>query len=334
MNNSPNRKESSFQSPIASQIERFLQFKRAAGYRYCKEEEELIDMDRFLPSHLIATEPIITDKVVRAYLSHIRHTSDATRANRLSLLRQLCCFIALEEPKTFIPPSGFLGIHRRLFVPRILTRAEGREFVKACLRLPSGRCSPLRGMVHGTALVLLYLTGMRLGEALALNLEDVDLENGVLRIRQSKFGKSRFVPLAQDLSTRMQQCQFFIEQSLGRRPREACFFPGLRTSRCTKSTLRYSFHKVLADANIPYLGAGKGPRLHDLRHSYAVHRMLLWYEQHADLNAKLPLLATYLGHVNLSSSQYYLRLTEDILSEVMSRYQTRFGNIIEERRPL
>jgi len=79
------------------------------------------------------------------------------------------------------------------------------------------------------------------------------------------------------------------------------------------------------------LGAGKGPRLHDLRHTYAVHRMLLWYEQRADLNAKLPLLATYLGHVNLSSSQYYLRLTEDLLSAVTSRYQARFGNLIEER---
>ena len=331
MNNPPNRQVNPFQSPIASQIERFLQFKRAAGYRYFKEEEELIGLDRFLSSQLIKNESIITDKIIRAYLSHIRHTSETTRANRLSLLRQLCSFIGLEKPATFIPPGGFIGIHRTLFVPRILTRAEGREFVKACLRFPEGRCSPLRGMVHGTALMLLYLTGMRLGEVLSLTLEDVDLGNGVLRIRQSKFGKSRLVPLAQDLSNRMQQCQRFIEQSMGIRPRDTYFFPGLRTSRCSNSALRYSFRKVLADAHIPYLGAGKGPRLHDLRHSYAVHRMLLWYEQHADLSAKLPLLATYLGHVNLSSSQYYLRLTEDLLSEVTSRYQTKFGDIIEER---
>ena len=280
----------------------------------------------------MAAEPIITDKIVRAYLAYIRHTSETTRDSRLSLIRQLCCFIALEEPKTFIPPNGFLGIHRRPFVPRGLTRTEGKKFVTACLNFPAGRCSPLRGMVHGTALLLLYLTGMRLGEALSLNLEDADLKNGVLRIRQSKFGKSRLVPLAQDLANRMRQCQHFIEQSMGTRPGNASFFPGLRTPRCTKSALLYSFRKVLANANIPYLGAGKGPRLHDLRHTYAVHRMLLWYEQRADLNAKLPLLATYLGHVNLSSSQYYLRLTEDLLSAVTSRYQARFGNLIEERR--
>lgn len=321
-----------FVSPLASQIVRFLQFKRAAGYRYREEERELRVLDWFLASQLGARDAVITDEVIRAYLSRSRINSETTREHRLSLLRQLCCFIALEEPRTFIPPRCFLGIRHKPFVPRILTRAEGKRFLEACFRLPNGRCTPLRGMVHGTALMLLYLTGMRVGEVLSLNLEDVDLTHGVLRIRQSKFGKSRFVPMAQDLTERMKQCWLFVDRSLGIRPSDACFFPGPKGSRCTKDALRYSFRKVLAEANIPWLGVGKGPRLHDLRHSYAVHRMLLWYEQGADLNAKLPILATYLGHVGLSSSQYYLRLTEDLLSEVISRYQTRFGNLIEERR--
>ena len=322
-----------FISPVASQIERFLQFKRAVGYRYCDEGRELGVLDRFLASHLAPGDPVITDEVIRSYLARNRINSETTQENRLALLRQLCRFIALEDPRTVIPPRRFLGIHRKPFVPRVLTRAEGKRFLEACFRLPNGRCTPLRSMVHGTALILLYLTGMRVGEALSLNLDDVDLTNGVLRIRQGKFGKSRFVPMAQDLTNRMKQCRVFVDQSLGIRPQDACFFPGPKGSRCSKGALRYSFRKVLAEANIPWLGVGKGPRVHDLRHSYAVHRMLLWYEQGADLNAKLPLLATYLGHVSLSSSQYYLRLTEDLLSEVMSRYQARFGNVIEERRP-
>jgi integrase len=89
---------------------------------------------------------------------------------------------------------------------------------------------------------------------------------------------------------------------------------------------------VLADANIAHVSAGKGLRLHDLRHAYAIHRMMLWYEQGADLGAQLPILASYLGHVGLSSSQYYLRLTEDLVGEILSRYQARFGHLIEERR--
>jgi len=311
-------------SPIASQIERFLQFKRAVGCRYRDEERQLEVLDRFLASRLPSDDPIITDSIIRAYVKRSSH--------RLTILRQLCRFIALEEPRTVIPPPHFLGISSRPFVPRILTREEGGAFLHACLDLPSGRCSPLRGMVHGTALALLFLTGMRVGEALSLNLEDVDLSNGVIKIRQGKFGKSRFVPMAQDLTDRMEQCKLFVDRSLGIRPPNACFFPGPKGFRCTKDVLRYSFRMVLAEANIPYLGAGKGPRLHDLRHSYAIHRMMLWYEQGADLGVKLPILATYLGHVSLSSSQYYLRLTEDLLDGVLRCYENRFGVLIEERR--
>ena len=315
-----------FMSPLVSQIWRFLELKRAAGYRY-DVEGRLVILDRFIASHLSPSDPVITDGVIRAYIG-----LTGRNTHRLSLVRQFCRFVALEEPRTFVPPRCFLGIRLKPFVPRILTRDEGRRFLEACFRLPPGRLWPLRGMVQGTMLLLLYLTGMRVGEALSLNREDVDLSNGVVRIRQGKFGKSRLVPMAQDLAGRMEQCRLFVDRSLGVRPPDACFFPEPKGPRCSKSALRSSFQKVLAGANIPYLGTGRGPRLHDLRHSYAVLRMLLWYEQGADLGAKLPLLATYLGHVGLSSSQYYLRLTEDLLSVILSRYEARFGHLIEERR--
>jgi integrase/recombinase XerD len=315
-----------FTSPIASQIERFLQFKRALGCRYRDEERQLGVLDRFLASHLPTVDPVITDSIIRTYVKR--------SSNRLTLLRQLCSFIALEEPRTVIPPPHFLGISRKPFVPRILTRVEGRAFLKACIDLPPGRCSPLRGMVHGTALALLYLTGMRVGEALSLNLEDIDISNGVIRVGQGKFGKSRFVPMAQDLTDRMEQCKLFVDQFGGPRLPSACYFPGPKGSRCTKGALRYSFRIVLTKAKIPYLGAGKGPRLHDLRHTYAIHRMMLWYEQGAIMDVKLPVLATYLGHVSLSSSQYYLRLTEDLLGTVLRCYESKYGVLIEERRKI
>ena len=317
-----------FMSPLASPIQRILHFKRAAGYCYDTEELQLRDFDRFLRSHLDPDNPVITDTIIRTYIP----LTGKRAINRLSLLRQFCRFIALEEPGTFIPPRSFLGIRKEAFVPRMLTRNEGRRFVEACLRLSPSPNSPLRGMVHGTALLLLYLTGMRVGEALSLNQEDVDLANGVIRIRKSKFRKSRLVPMAQDLTKRMEQCRLFVERSLGVRPPDACFFPGPKGARFFKGTLRCSFQKVLAEAHIAQVSAGKGLRPHDLRHAYAVHRMMLWYEQGADLGAKLPILATYLGHVGLSSSQYYLRLTEDLLGGVLSRYQARFGHLIEERR--
>ena len=206
-------------------------------------------------SHLNPDNPVITDALVRAYIT----LTGKNVLTRLSLLRQFCRFIALEEPRTFIPPRGFLGIRKKPFVPRILTRNEGRRFVEACFRLSPRPYSPLRGMVHGTALLLLYLTGMRVGEALSLNQEDVDLANGVIRVRQGKFRKSRLVPVAQDLNERMEQCRLFVERSLGVRPPDACFFPGPKGSRFPKVTLRRSFRKVLAEAHIAQVSAGKGP---------------------------------------------------------------------------
>ncbi len=320
--------EETFTSPLASPIKRFLECKRAAGYDYVYREWEIKDFDKFLVERLSPDDPIITESIIRTYVT----LTGKRVLNRLSLLRQFCRFMASEEPRTAIPPRYFLGIHQRPFVPRILTRDEGRRFLQACLHLPPGQASPLRGIVHGTMLLLLYLTGMRLGEALSLRRDDVDLSSGVVRVRKGKFGKARLVPLAQDLTDRMEQCRLSVDRYFGARPPDACFFPGPKGFRYTGNGLVRSFRILLAEAHVPYLGAGKGPRIHDLRHSYAVHRMMLWYEEGADLGAQLPILATYMGHVGLSSSQYYLRLTEDVLGGIVNRYQTRFGHLIKERR--
>jgi integrase len=322
--------EETFMSPLASQVQRFLQFKRAVGCRYEAEEGQLRIMDRFLASHLNPRDPVITDDIIRTYVT----LTGKNAVTRLTVLRQFCRFIVLEEPRTFIPPRGFLGIRKTPFVPHILTRNEGRKFVKACFsfRLLPRRRAPLRAMLHGTMLLLLYLAGLRVGEVLSLRLEDVDLANGVIRVQRGKFGKSRLVPLARDLTDLLEQCRTFVDRSLGVRPPDAYFFPGPTGSPYHRVALWKSFKKVLAEANIPYAGAGRRLRLHDLRHAYAVHRMMLWCEQGADLGAQLPVLATYMGHVGLSSSQYYLRLTEDVLEQVVNRYQSRFGHLIEERR--
>ena len=177
-------KNKAFTSPLALQIQRFLLFKRAAGYQYFDEERALHVLDQFLESHLSAKNSIITDKIVRAFLAQKGTESETNRAHRLSLLRQLCLFLAPEEPRTAIPPKRFLGIHRRPFVARVLTPSEGKRFLQGCTRFSncrSDRGLSFRRMVYGTALMLLYLTGLRVGEVLALNLEDVDLTAGVLR---------------------------------------------------------------------------------------------------------------------------------------------------------
>jgi integrase len=321
-----------FTSPLKDGLTRFLQYKRAAGCRYREEEHALSCLDRFLGAHLEATDPVITLEVVRAYVAPEGRRSNRTRAHRLSLIRQVCCFLAVEDPRTAIPPRNFLGIQRLPYVQRILTRDEGRRFLAACASFPRARCSPLRAVVHGTALLLLYLTGLRLGEALRLTLRDVELARGMLRVRQTKFGKSRLVPISPDVVHRLRVCSQAVEQRLGTRPDDALFFPGPRGKPISSCALRASFRDVLARAHIAPAATERRPRLHDLRGTFAVHRLLRWYEQGADLEAKLPLLVTYLGHVSMRGTQHYLQLAKDLLGEVTRLHQNCFGYLITDER--
>ena len=317
-----------FISPLKEELARFLQYKRALGCRYRDEERALGGLDRFLAGHFAAEDPAITLDVVRAYVSDGQR-SNTTREHRLTLIREFCRFLAVEDPRTAIPPSNFLGIHRRPYVQRILTREEGKRFLAASASFPRARCSPLRGVVHGTALTLLYVTGLRLGEALRLTMADVDLSRGLLHVRQTKFGKSRLVPISADVVQRLRECRGTIEQRLGIRPSNTLFFVGPRGKSVSPHALRASFHAILTRADIAPQG-GRRPRLHDLRGTFAVHRLLRWYEKNLDLEAQLPLLVTYLGHVSLRSSQRYLQLAQDLLGEVVRRHQACFGHLITD----
>jgi len=314
-----------FTSLFAVHIERFLAYKRSLGYIYGSEVTLLRDFDRVLAA-LAPARDILSEDVIRELLSH---GGPHSRCHRLTVARQFARFLTVEEPRTFVPPRRFLGIRRNKPVIRVLSRQEAGRFLAACGKLANGRSSPYRALVHGTALRLLLLTGLRKGEVIGLNKEDVDLKAGILTISDSKFGKSRFVPLAPDVCDRLRVCNEALEtRILERRPTDA-FFPAPDGHRqCDPSSLYRSFRCVLNLAEIPHHGRGQGPRLHDLRHSFAVLRLLSWYEQGQDLRAKLPLLATYLGHLGLSSSQVYLHMTRDLIGEVVRRQQDRFGELI------
>jgi integrase/recombinase XerD len=319
-----------FSSPLADALSRFLAFKRAAGCRYDEEARALRVLDHFLTTTLNPDDPVITLDVVRGYLARRGEESETTRAHRLSLIRQVCRFLALEQPRTAVPAPRFLGIHRRAFVARVMSQEEGLRFLTACEHLATRSWSPIRDIVLGTVLVLLFFTGLRTGEALRLTIADVDLAGALLRVRDTKFGKSRLVPVAADLADRLARCRTTIERHLGSRPPDAPFFATASGRPYSHTALSVAFHQVLARAEIPGQSAGRTLRLHDLRHGFAVLRLLVWYQQEVDLGNRLPALATYLGHVGLASSQRYLQLTADMVGEIGRRHERRFGHLIRD----
>jgi integrase len=223
-----------------------------------------------------------------------------------------------------------MGIKRCTFTPRILTRAESKRFVQVCCEFPDSYNSPLRGTVMGTALLILFLAGLRAGEVIRLTIQDVDLFSGILHIRNTKFGKSRYVPVSDDIKDRLRLCRDKIARRLGERSPDDAFFCTSKGMPYTVCALREAFYQARARAKINCSGKSDRFRMHDLRHNAAVLRMLLWYEEGVDLEARLPILATYLGHKNLISTQKYLHLTEELLIPIMTRYQSRFGHIIDD----
>jgi integrase/recombinase XerD len=309
-----------FRSPVATPMARFLMLQRAIGYRYRTGERMLHHLDLRLRELLPADDPVITQEIAEAVVAKRPHEQETTRAHRTSMLRQLCRFLACTEPRTFVPPAGFGGGSQQYFQPRILSQEEAKRFLEACLALRPHPCSPLRPVVHATRLMLLYTTGLRLGEARRLTLEEADLTAGVLQIRNTKFGKDRTVPMAADMTERMRWCRKEVTRACGPRPVHSPFFPSTTdpAAPCDESVLRVTYRRLLHSAGIPHR-RGEGPRLHDLRHTFAVHRLLRWYEEGEDLRVRLPLLATYLGHVSILTSQRYLHFTEDFLPSIAGR---------------
>jgi integrase/recombinase XerD len=174
---------------------------------------------------------------------------------------------------------------------------------------------------------LLYGCGFRVREVLKLRVRDVDLNQGIITVRQGKFRKDRLVPPALPLVNRLRKYAAHFENH----PPDAIFFPGPSGGPFSLRTVYTLFRKLLLQCGIPHGGRGKGPRIHDARHLFAVRALRRWYQDGENLDAKLPLLATYLGHVNLSGTQHYLHLTAELFPEITARADAAFGDVIPRR---
>lgn len=314
-------------SPLAPLMEQFIQEKQACGYRYgaassilcrfdiflCDQEVDGCELPRSLSWQWLAKQP---------------HESASTQHSRISVVRQFAMYMCRLGYRADVP-EGTLGAKRcRNFSPRILTHAEIDRLLNAVDRLkPDAKASPLRHLVMPEVFRLLYGCGMRVSEVLQLRVADVDLGHGVLSVRGAKFGKDRLVPPALPLVQRLEK----YAAAIGRQPDDAYFFPSEQGGHWSKTGVYGLYRKLLCRCGISHGGRGQGPRIHDLRHTYAVHTLLRWYREGADLEAKLPVLATYMGHESIEGTQQYLHLTAELFPEVVKRANDAFGDVIPRR---
>jgi integrase/recombinase XerD len=315
-----------FQSPLALLMERFVRTKQACGYRFDEGTRILRCFDRYLIAEgLLQCE--LPRALVRQWLAKQPHESARTQQCRICLVRQFAGYMCRLGCSAYVPDRSLSAKASSGFCPRILTYREVQQLLQAVDCLTPNARAPLRHLIMPEVFRLLYGCGFRVNEVLHLRVRDVDLDRGVLTVREAKFGKDRLVPPALPLVQRLQR----YAASFGTRPPDAFFFPSSHDGPLSLPTVYWLYRELLLSCGIAHAGRGKGPRVHDLRHTMAVHSLLHWYREGADLDAKLPVLATYLGHQSLTGTQRYLHLTAELFPEVTVRANAAFGDVIPRR---
>jgi integrase len=314
-----------FQSVLAPLMDRFLQEKRACGYAYHEPFRILHRLDDFLVLQGLETLELPRG-LARNWLAKKPHESASTQQQRITVFRQFSKFLLTAGCPAYVPDAT-VAARKSIFVPRMLTEEELRKFFRAVDTLEPTARSPLRHLIMPEVFRLLYGCGFRVREVLNLRIRDVDLNQGIITVRQGKFRKDRLVPPALSLVNRLRKYAGYFDS----RPPDAVFFPGPNGRPFALRTVYTLFREMLLQCGIPHAGRGKGPRIHDYRHLFAVHTLRRWYRDGENLEAKLPLLATYLGHQHLSGTQHYLHLTAEIFPEITARVEAAFGEVIPRR---
>lgn len=307
-----------FHGPLGGVIKQHLQLRRSLGFSLRTDEFALDEFDHYLAQHFPAAE-IVTRPMVVGYLRTLGHLSLSTRYGRIATLRQFCRFLFQLKPETYIPGRTLLPAHRSQFQPHLYTVAEVNDLIQLALQLPP--TGSLRPHTYATLIGLLWVSGLRSGEALRLNLEDVDLEHSILHIRQTKNFKSRLVPFLAStrnalLAYRCLRAQHRHSSSLG-----APFFINERARRCTRRTVDGTFRILTRQIGLRSV-YGHEPRLHDFRHTWATRCLAELYQTGKDPNAYLPVLATYLGHMNIACTTIYLHPSPDLLLRAGSQFHS------------
>lgn len=317
---------------LAAAIEKFVAHQRAFGRNYSVEEYILRALRRFVARQ---GAPDLSASTFERWCEAQRHLSPNTRYGRQLLVRKLCLFRQRHEPGCFVPdPSNFARPRPRR-PPVIVTSTQVARLLRAADELAPSRYCPLRPAVMRIAIILLYTAGLRRGEVVRLQLGDVDARHGVLHIRQSKFHKSRWVPLSRD-AIRELRCY------LRRRLRKPYDLQPSAPLLCNAS--RYhgnlGWHayagaslgeelRILFERAAVRDAQGRRPRVQDIRHSFAVEALSRCYRKGGDVQTHLPKLALYMGHVSIVSTAYYLHFVPEVAALASERFGRRFSHLID-----
>jgi integrase len=304
-------------SPLRQSLADYLTVRRALGYKL--ERAELF-LGQFITYLEKLGEKRVTIKSALAWATLPEDADPYWHSKRLSIVRVFSRHLRTIDPTTEVPPADLLPSRRCRITPYLYSDEDINSLITAATTLHT----PHRGATYATLIGVLATTGMRVGEVIGLDRSDFDVGNGLLIVRKGKFDKSRQLPLDPSAQDALR-----VYRSRRDRPHSAKNTPALLVStagtRLIYANVQNTFHRLVQRVGLQSRSGASRPRLHDLRHSFAVRTIIDTYRSGADIDARLALLSTYLGHVNPASTYWYISAAPELLELAGDRLQRYLG---------
>lgn len=297
-------------------VREYLILRRSLGYKLYKAGKLLPNFVKFLEQHHAS---YITTQLALAWAQQPSTVQPVVWVQRLSVVRTFARHRSATDPRTQIPPEGLLPYRPKRAQPYLYSAKEIQGLLRAALSLPAR--GGLRPWTYHCLFGLLSVTGLRLGEARNLELQDVDLKTGVLTIRNAKFGKTRLIPFHP--STRRVLADYLARRNRhwSGRPVSSYVFVSNWGNQLDGGEIHRTFYVLSRQIGLRDPSDRHGPRLHDMRHRFAGMTLLRWYRSGKDVEQKLPYLSAYLGHVHVGDTFWYLSAWPELMREAMSRLE-------------
>ena len=300
---------------LRASLQDYLKMRRGLGFKLYDAGIGLLDFVAFMERKRASR---ITTKLALEWAQKPKTVLPSEWARRLSFVRGFARYQSAVDARTEIPPKSLLPYRPQRARPYIYTDREIKRLLAAARSLPPA--GSLRSWKYHCLLGLLSVTGLRLGEALNLKMDDIDLRNNVLTIEKAKFGKSRLVPIhpttQKVLVKYLQRRKHFLKGCAS-----SYLFTSGTGNRLDKSDVHRTFYVLSRQIGLRGPTASRGPRLHDFRHRFAVQSLLNWYQRGVEIEPRLPILSTYLGHVHVSDTYWYLTAFPELMGQAVKRLE-------------
>jgi integrase len=301
---------------LSQRLDEYLALRRAMGFQLTTAGALLPRFIAFLEHH---DSDVITTELALRWATEPQQVHPAEWGRRLSQVRGFARYLSAIDPRTEIPPTHLLPYRPARRTPYLYSDTEINQLLKAASELPSP--SGLRAQTYRTVLALLVVTGMRISEVVALDNADVVLAQGGLTIRQTKCHKARWLALHPSTVAALQD-YIRYRDCFYPHPGTPSFFLSETGTRLNVNTFEQRFVQLSKQIGLRQPHDRSGPRLHDFRHRFAVQTLLRWYRQDEDVQQRLPQLSTYLGHVKVSDTYWYLTAVPELMQLAMQRLES------------